>query len=140
MSMNQQLLIEGVLAVATIALPASKEPSASGTPDQIYSPTTQVSQLPLLEAPAAALVNQMPESLQPAASPSVDERIAYWGPYRGWYGPAYRYGYWGAPPRYYYRGGPAYYNSYYGGYPDYYGPRVGVRVYPYGGYWGRYYW
>ncbi len=139
MSMNQQILIEAILAIATIALPPSKEASISDAQDQISPAATPVAPLPLSEDPTATLVNQAPDNLQPASPSAVDERIAYWGPYRGWYGPAYRYGYSGAPPRYFYRRGPVYYNSYYG--PDYYyGPRVGVRVAPYGGYWGRYYW
>lgn len=140
MSINHQLLIEAILAITTIALPPSKEASISDAQDQIAPSATQVAPLPLSEDPTAALVNQMPDNLQPATPQSVDERIAYWGPYRGWYGPAYRYGYGSPPPRYYYRRGQVY-NAYYGGYPDYYyGPRVGVRVAPYGGYWGRYYW
>jgi hypothetical protein len=69
------------------------------------------------------------------------ELVADW-----WYGPRY-YGnrYWSARPYRYYGyygyGGPYYDrypdNYYYG--PRYYAPRVGVRVYPYGGrVWGGY--
>jgi hypothetical protein len=139
MSTCQQLLIEAILAIATIALPPSKQSSVGDAQDQIAPTATQVAPMPLSEDPTATLVNKAPEIVQPVAPSSVDERIAYWGPYRGWYGPVYRYGYWGAPPRYYYRPNRVYYNAYYG--PDYYyGPRVGVRVAPYGAYWGRYYW
>ena len=107
MSISHQILIEAVLAIATIALPPDREASVSDAQDQIAPSATQVAPLPLSEDPTAALVNQMPDNLQPAAPQSVDERIAYWGPYRGWYGPAYRYGYGSAPPRYYYRRGPS---------------------------------
>jgi hypothetical protein len=90
----------------------------------------------------ASIITAQPASVQvTGTSRAKAEPIAYWGPYRGWYGPGYRYGYWGPPPyRYYYRYGVPY-NAYYNGYPDYYyyGPRVGVRVYPYGGrVWGGY--
>jgi hypothetical protein len=70
------------------------------------------------------------------------ETVAYWR-YNGWYGRPY----WGgAPYRYYGYGAP--YSAYYYGNPNqynyapgpYYGPRVSVRVYPYGSRAWRGYW
>jgi hypothetical protein len=87
-----------------------------------------------------SLFASLPANLQAATAPPVrSESIAYWG----WYGPGYRYGYWGPRPYRsygYYRGYAAPYNTYYSGYPGYYyGPQVGVRVYPNGRVW-RGYW
>jgi hypothetical protein len=83
-----------------------------------------------------SLFTSLPTNLQATSAAQVrSEPIAYWG----WYGPGYRYGYWGPRPYRYYGGYVAPYNAYYGGYPGYYGPQVGVRVYPYGRAW-RGYW
>ena len=141
MSTGKQLAIVTLMSFATLA-PATAHASRVNTGQEGWR--AQQSKLathqPLWQDTAASLFTTLPANLQTAnSSHPTAERVAYWGPYRGWYGPAYPYSDWGNP-RYYNRRG-AVYNAYYGGYPDYYyGPRVCVRVYPNGDYSGRYYW
>jgi hypothetical protein len=137
MAMQRQLAVFAL--VAAIAFPSTNV-RAAAINDTQESWTRHQQELAatnaLWQSANVARFVTLPTNLQAANAPQVrSERIAYWG----WYPPGYRNGYWGPRPYRYYGGYVAPYNAYYNGYPAYYyGPRVGVRVYPYGRVWGGY--